>query len=141
MCAFNGKIHLTINSVSIVIIAFIKLYYGNLDINYLNFVCGSYVGCLLPDGDTKESIAGSQLPLWLVMNHGKITHTLLFNLFLLILYYYVIHVDAMAGITWGVFNHLIGDTNDGYPLKYLWYPYIRDMSGKSKKGKKSKGMK
>jgi len=132
VCVFSGKVHVKINACSIVVIAFILLYFDRLDITFLDFICGSFVGCLAPDVDTKESIAGAVFPAWHFLNHGTVTHTLLFNIALVAIYYYLLPTMTIAGICFGVFNHLIADECDGYRLKYLYYPYVTNRKGKKK---------
>jgi hypothetical protein len=135
LIVFDGKTHARINTYSLIAIAFVLMYFDRLDITFLDFICGAYVGCLLPDIDHKISIAGAICPAWHFLNHGTVTHTLLFNIALVGIYYYLLPTMAMAGIAWGVFNHCFGDHFDGYALKYWFYPYVLDRKGKKKKYK------
>ena len=104
------------------------MIYNLSDLSFTNadlFVSlGAMVGCLLPDVDHKNSIAGHIIPLWLVFKHGKQTHTLLANLIICLLALIYRH-PAIWGIALGYFTHLFADNLDGNNLKYLYYPFKR----------------
>ena len=85
---------------------------------------GGLIGCLLPDVDHRESIAGHVIPLWLIFKHGKQTHTLLTSSIFLIIYYFYRN-DIWYGLWFGFVFHLIGDNLQGNNLKYMYYPFKR----------------
>lgn len=114
----NGKQHIVI-----FVLTALPLWAHNPQ-DPLHFVLGGLIGCLLPDTDTKESIGGHILPLWLIFGHGKQTHTILVNLIFVALYFYTKH-DIFYGMAFGYFGHLIGDDMQGNNLKYLFYPIVR----------------
>ncbi len=88
----------------------------------LYFVLGGLIGCLLPDVDHRESIAGHVIPLWLIFKHGKQTHTLLTTTIFLIAWYYTKN-DVWYGIWFGYIGHLMADHLSGNKLKYLYFPF------------------
>ena len=88
----------------------------------LFFILGALLGCLLPDSDHKEAIAGYIFPLHLIFKHGKQTHTLIAVAIILATYTLAKH-EVILGIAFGFFNHLCADHWSGNKLKYLYYPF------------------
>jgi membrane-bound metal-dependent hydrolase YbcI (DUF457 family) len=117
MIIFNSKQHLSFCIYSLVCYC----WQGIPD--YL-FIFASLIGCLLPDIDHKQSIAGHVIPAWLIFKHGKQTHTLLVSSIFLIIYA-MSKNSIWLGLFFGYLNHLIADNLQGNNLKYLYYPFKR----------------
>ena len=97
------------------------------------FMAGGLLGAVLPDTDTKESIAAAILPFYEAhktteikfLGHGGITHTLLFNGLIVYAGYNIESFGVkwlVYGIAFGFFTHLMGDHITGNKLKYLYFP-------------------
>jgi hypothetical protein len=115
--AFNGKQHIKIFLITW------GLMYLDRPQNLMYFALGGLIGCLLPDIDHKESIAGHIIPAWLVFRHGRETHTVIACFIILALFLYYRN-DFLYGLLFGYLGHLIGDDMQGKPLKYLYYPFM-----------------
>jgi len=126
---FNGKQHISF------VISFIVVLYLPEPQDDLYFVLGALLGCLLPDTDHKNSIAGHVIPLWLVFKHGKETHTILANSIFVALYFFTKN-DVWYGVALGYASHLITDNLDGNNLKYLYAPFKRTKKEVEKEVKK-----
>jgi inner membrane protein len=89
--------------------------YHNQDLNLLAVA----IGALLPDADTKRSILGRLIPLWLIFKHRGFTHRLyglfLFSTACLVLFDKNIAVSFFIGYL----SHLILDAFTVKGLKWL----------------------
>jgi len=88
------------------------------------FCLAALLGCLLPDCDHKNAICGYVLPVWILVKHGTVTHTLLFS-FCFLAMFTVAKNTAWLGLWFGITNHLLADNWQGNNLKYLYYPFKR----------------
>ena len=128
MVVFSGKNHISFY-IFATILLFIKDY-NNFNEQDLIFCFAAFVGCLLPDVDHPQAIAGHIIPLHKICKHGRATHTLLVNSLFLVAPYLItgyIH-SAFQGLAFGYFTHLFGDNIDGNNLKYLYFPFKRKKS-------------
>lgn len=95
---------------------------------------GVVIGSLLPDLDHKGSTLGSLFPIiphlhkkfkkwfkWHFLRHGGITHTVLVNLWIFVLAWYL-KSGLTLGIGVGYATHLYIDHVTGYPLAMLYWP-------------------
>ena len=104
---------------------------------FIDFWCGAFYGCLLPDIDHQNSVMGSYLPFHHVIKHGSpITHSLIANGVFVALYFYLDGNYTILGVAFGMFTHLAGDQCDGYALKYLWWPLITTRTNTNVKGRR-----
>lgn len=118
MVVFNAKEHIKLG------LAFALPFYLPRVDNHAEFILGVVIGSLLPDVDHENSIAGSIIPLWKFVRHGRQTHTVLV-IILLIALYITFDKTWIYGVTVGYFSHLLGDELQGNNLKYLFYPFKR----------------
>ena len=141
MIVFNAKQHLKFY----IYLLLIFLLPETTDI--FTFIIFGFIGSLLPDIDHSNSIAGSIIPLWkinhilkkrrekkrikkkgkleLMLQHGKMTHTLLFSSIIFIIYLITLN-EGFYGLWLGYITHLIGDEFQGNNLPYLFYPFKRE---------------
>lgn len=114
-------------------LAVIMLLHLNININLI-IMCGAIVGSLLPDIDHRSSVMGRIIPLWIlhrvfrrwtkIFKHGGITHTVLFILWIYLIYYFT-EQEVILGICVGHASHVYIDHVDANRLTMLWYPFVK----------------
>jgi len=94
-----------------------------INLNTLLFFIGAIIGSILPDADCKGSKIGKKIPMWLVVRHKTITH----SIFAIIIAGLItkFHLYLGYGLFIGVCSHILGDmfTVNGCPF---FYPILKE---------------
>lgn len=96
---FSGKVHLSICGVIWLIAAAFQVYFHPM----------MFLGTLFPDTDTKKSLLGRYIPLWLFCKHRGATHTVWFLALCTWLVYYVMGTWPASSFAYGYLIHLVAD--------------------------------
>lgn len=77
------------------------------------------VGSLLPDADTRKSLAGKFIPLWLVFKHRGFTHTVWSLLLLSGGVWYFFGLWWAESFAIGYISHLVADSTTKAGVKWF----------------------
>jgi inner membrane protein len=100
---FSGIIHYWIGAVLVWMISF---FIFNFKLNFIALAVGS----LFPDTDTRKSLLGRLIPLWILFKHRGFTHRLYGLLLFTGIAVYLFGCNAGYSFCIGYFIHLIMDS-------------------------------